>query len=92
VTEKRLVRFRVRTILQLIGLVIAAWAVLSVLSITRQVISWFLVALFRSLALNPAVEWLLRHGVRKRGHAAGITYSSRSRQSWPSASRSSRRS
>ena len=69
-----MVRFSVRTVLAVIGLVIAAWALLSIVAITRQVISWLLVSIFLALALNPAVEWFMRHGVRRRGHAAGITY------------------
>jgi predicted PurR-regulated permease PerM len=43
-------------------------------SVTRQVITWLLVALFLAMALNPAVEWFMRHGVKKRGYAAGLTY------------------
>jgi predicted PurR-regulated permease PerM len=72
--EERVVRFSVRTVLAVIGLVIAAWALLSVIAVTRQVITWLLVAIFFAMALNPAVEWFMRHGVRKRGHAAGLTY------------------
>ena len=69
-----MVRFNVRTVLAVIGLVIAAWALLSIVAITRQVISWVLVSIFLALALNPAVEWFMRHGVKRRGHAAGLTY------------------
>ncbi len=69
-----MVRFSLRTILAVIGLVIAAWALLTMIAITRQVISWVLVALFFALALNPAVEWFMRHGVRSRGRAAGLTF------------------
>jgi predicted PurR-regulated permease PerM len=54
--------------------VIAAWALLSVLAVTRQVISWLLVSIFLALALNPAVEWFMRHGVKRRGHAAVLTF------------------
>jgi predicted PurR-regulated permease PerM len=72
--QDRVVRFSVRTVLAVIALVIAAWALLSLLSVTRQVITWLLVALFLAMALNPAVEWFMRHGVKKRGYAAGLTY------------------
>jgi predicted PurR-regulated permease PerM len=72
--QERVVRFSVRTVLAVIALVIAAWALLSLLSVTRQVITWLLVALFFAMALNPAVEWFMRHGVKKRGYAAGLTY------------------
>jgi predicted PurR-regulated permease PerM len=74
VSQERVVRFSVRSVLAVIGLVIAAWAFLSILAITRQVISWILVSIFLALALNPAVEWFMRRGVKSRAGAAGITY------------------
>jgi predicted PurR-regulated permease PerM len=74
VSQERVVRFSVRSVLAVIGLVIAAWALLSILAITRQVVSWVLVSIFLALALNPAVEWFMRHGVKRRGYAAGLTY------------------
>jgi predicted PurR-regulated permease PerM len=72
--QERVVRFSVRTVVAVIALVIAAWALLTLVSVTRQVITWLLVSLFLAMALNPAVEWFMRHGVRKRGYAAGLTY------------------
>jgi predicted PurR-regulated permease PerM len=72
--QERVVRFSVRTVLAVIALVIAAWALLTVVSATRQVITWVLVSLFLAMALNPAVEWFMRHGIKKRGYAAGLTY------------------
>jgi predicted PurR-regulated permease PerM len=74
VSQERVVRFSVRTVLAVIGFVIAAWALLSIIAITRQVISWILVSIFLAMALNPAVEWFMRHGVKRRGYAAGLTY------------------
>lgn len=71
---ERLVRFRVRTILTILGLVIAVWALLRIVSIARQVIVWFLIALFLALAINPLVEWLQRRGVRSRGLASGSAF------------------
>jgi predicted PurR-regulated permease PerM len=71
---ERVVRFRARTILTLIGIVLAVAAVLQLLWIARQVLSWFFVALFFALALNPVVEWLQKRGLRRRGAAAGATY------------------
>jgi len=38
------------------------------------VITWILVSLFLAMALNPAVDWFMRHGIKKRGYAAGLTY------------------
>jgi predicted PurR-regulated permease PerM len=72
--RERVVRFSVRTVLAVIALVIAAWALLTILSVTRQVITWLLVSLFLAMALNPAVEWFMRHGIKRRGQAAGLTY------------------
>jgi predicted PurR-regulated permease PerM len=57
-----------------IGLLLAVWALLQVVSAARQVLTWFLIALFLTLALNPAVEWLRRKGVKRRGVAVGITF------------------
>jgi predicted PurR-regulated permease PerM len=72
--QERVVRFSVRTVLAVLVLVIAAWALLTLLSVTRQVITWLLVSLFLAMALNPAVEWFMARGVKKRGYAAGLTY------------------
>ena len=69
-----MVRFSVRSVLIVIGLVIAAWAFLTILSITRHVLTWVLVSLFFAMALNPAVEWFMRRGVKRRGYAAGLTF------------------
>ena len=69
-----MVRFSVRSVLTVIALVIAAWALLSILAITREVISWVLVSIFLALALNPAVEWFMRHGFKRRSAAAAVTY------------------
>ena len=71
---ERIVRFRVRTILSILGLVIAVWALLRVISIARHVIVWILIALFLALAINPLVEWLQRRGVRSRGLASGSAF------------------
>ncbi len=71
---ERIVRFRVRTILSVLGLVITVWALLRIISIARHVIVWFLIALFLALAINPLVEWLQRRGVRSRGLASGSAF------------------
>jgi len=71
---ERIVRFRVRTILSILGLVIAVWALLRIISIARHIIVWFLIALFLALAINPLVEWLQRRGVRSRGLASGSAF------------------
>ena len=71
--DERLVRFRPRAILTVIGVVLAAAIVLQVLWVTRSVIIWVLIALFLAMALNPAVELLVRRGMR-RGPAVGIVF------------------
>jgi predicted PurR-regulated permease PerM len=74
VSEQRTIGFSVRSILTVIGLVVATWALLTMVQIARHVIVWILVSIFLALALNPAVEWFLRRGVKSRGLAAGYTY------------------
>ena len=71
---ERLVRFPVRTVLAVLGTIIAVAVVLEVIWISRHVITWILISLFLALAMNPAVEFFQRHGIRRRGFAAGLTY------------------
>ena len=73
VTEERWIRFPVRTVLTVLAIVIAVWALLHVIMIARQVITWVLIAVFFALALAPAVGWLERRVVRKRGLAVSLT-------------------
>ena len=58
--DERIVRFRPRAILTVIGVVLAVAIVLEVIWVTRSVIIWVLIALFLAMALNPAVEFLVR--------------------------------
>jgi predicted PurR-regulated permease PerM len=74
VVPERLVRFRARTILAILGIVLAVAIVLQVIWLARQVITWILIALFLALALNPAVNWLQEHGLRRRALAAATAY------------------
>jgi predicted PurR-regulated permease PerM len=74
VPEERVVTFRPRTILAVIGIVLAVVAILAVVWISRQVLTWILVAIFLSLALNPAVEFFQRRGFARRGMAAALTF------------------
>jgi predicted PurR-regulated permease PerM len=69
-----LVRFRLRTVLSLLGTIIAVAVVLEVLWIARHVLTWVAISLFLALALNPAVEWFQRHGLQRRGGATAVTY------------------
>jgi len=74
VVPERLVRFPVRTILTLLATIIAVVIVLEVIWISRQVITWILISVFLALAMNPAVEFFQRRGIRRRGLAAAVTY------------------
>ena len=71
--EERLVRFRATTVLAVLGIAIAVGILLEVIWIARHILTWILIAAFLTLALNPAVEWFQRHGVKRRGAATAIT-------------------
>jgi predicted PurR-regulated permease PerM len=71
--EERVVRFRATTVLAVLGIAIAVGILLELVWIARHIITWILIAVFLTLALNPAVEWFQRHGVRSRGTATAIT-------------------
>src|SRR3954468_92630 len=70
---ERVVLFRPRTVLQVVGVLLGVACGLWVLGTARQVITWILVAAFLALALNPAVDLLHKRGLR-RGMAAGLIY------------------
>jgi predicted PurR-regulated permease PerM len=74
VIPERLVRFRLRTVLSLLATIIAVAVALEIVWIARHVLTWILISLFLALALNPAVEWFQRRGLRRRGVAAALTY------------------
>jgi predicted PurR-regulated permease PerM len=74
VIPERLVRFRLRTVLSLLATIVAVAVFLEVIWIARHVLTWILISLFLAVALNPAVGWFQRHGVKRRGIAAAITY------------------
>jgi predicted PurR-regulated permease PerM len=73
VPEERVVILRPRTVLAVIGIVLAVSILLAVVWISRQVLTWVLVALFLALALNPAVEFFQRQGLARRGAATAVT-------------------
>jgi predicted PurR-regulated permease PerM len=74
VIPERLVRFRLRTVLSLLGTIVAVAVFLEVIWIARHVLTWILISLFLAVALNPAVGWFQRHGVKRRGAAAAVTF------------------
>src|SRR6185295_10567752 len=69
--RERDVYFRPRTILLVIGILVASFITLKVLWISRHVLSWVFIALFLALALNPAVDRLERR-LGRRGAATGV--------------------
>jgi len=73
--DERLVSFRTQSIVRVVALLLALAAVLWIIYVSRQVLSWVFVSLFLALALNPAVEKLQRPGgFGKRGAAAAVIY------------------
>src|SRR5436309_9291353 len=71
--RERLVSFRPRTVLVVVGILVASAIVLEIVWIARHVISWVFIARFLALALKPAVDWLQRR-IDRRGRATGIVY------------------
>jgi predicted PurR-regulated permease PerM len=69
----RVVELRPRTVLRVLGIVLATAVVLEIIWIARHVITWILIALFLALALNPAVDRLERR-IKRRSVATGIVY------------------
>ncbi|MGZ8707532.1 MAG: AI-2E family transporter [Gaiellaceae bacterium] len=72
--EERLVRFRPRAILVVLGIILAGVILIEIVQAARGVLIWIFVAIFLALALNPAVGWLLAHGIKRRGAAVAITF------------------
>ena len=71
---ERVIRFRVRTILAVLGIAIAVWALLHIVSVARHVLVWVIISIFLALAINPLVEWLQRRGIRRRGLATSAAF------------------
>jgi predicted PurR-regulated permease PerM len=70
--EVRVVRVEARTVVNVLLIVLAFAILLEVIWLSRQVLTWILVALFLALALNPAVQFFEDRGLQ-RGYAAGLT-------------------
>jgi predicted PurR-regulated permease PerM len=74
VTPEYVVTVRPRTVFQVVAIVLGTLAVVAIYFKAEQVLIWAFVALMLALALNPGVELLMRHGVRRRGVATAIVY------------------
>ena len=72
--EERLVHFRPRTVLVVLGIILAAVVMIRVVQAAQGILIWIGVALFLALALNPAVEGLQRRGIQRRGLAVAIVF------------------
>ena len=72
--QERAAALRPRAVLVVIGIVLATGGALWFLWLTRRVLVWIVIAAFLATALNPAVDALMRRGVRRRGVAVGIVY------------------
>jgi predicted PurR-regulated permease PerM len=70
---ERVVSFRPRTVLLVLGLALATAAILALLYLAWHIITWILIAVFLALALNPAVEFFERRGLR-RGYSTAIVF------------------
>jgi predicted PurR-regulated permease PerM len=70
--EVRVVRVEARTVVNVLLIALAFAILLQVIWLSRQVLTWILVALFLALALNPAVQFFEQRGLR-RGYAAAVT-------------------
>ena len=71
--RERWVHFRPKTVLVVIGILVAAFITLKILWLSRHILSWVAIALFFALALNPAVDRLERR-LGRRGAAAGVVF------------------
>ena len=74
VIPERTVRFRLRTVLSLLAIIIGVAVTLEVIWIARHVLTWVVISVFLALALNPLVGWLQRRGLKRRGAAAAAAY------------------
>jgi predicted PurR-regulated permease PerM len=70
---ERVVLIRPRTIFIVLGITLLVFFALSFVYLAWHVITWILIALFLALALNPAVVFFERKGIR-RGLAAAVVF------------------
>jgi predicted PurR-regulated permease PerM len=73
VSSERVVYIRPRTVLVVLGILLATLALLALVYLAWHIITWLLIAIFLALALNPAVEFFERRGLR-RGYSAAIVF------------------
>ena len=71
--QERVVYIRPRTVLVVLGILLATLGILAFVYLAWHIITWILIAVFLALALNPAVEFFQRHGLR-RGYSTAIVF------------------
>ncbi len=62
---ERMILVRPRTVLSVLGVALAVTIVLWVIWATRGVVGWIVIAIFLAMALDPAVGFFVRHGLRR---------------------------
>ena len=70
---ERVVLVRTRTVLAVLGITVLVALALGFVYLARSAITWVVIAVFFAMALNPAVEFFERRGLR-RGLAAGLVF------------------
>jgi predicted PurR-regulated permease PerM len=73
---ERVIRIRARTVLAVVAILLGVFILLMLVWRAREVITWILIAVFLALAINPLVDRVQRHGIRRRGFAAAIAFGS----------------
>jgi predicted PurR-regulated permease PerM len=71
--EARVVKLRPQTVFLVIGLTVLVGGALLLAYLAWNVLSWIIVAIFLAVALNPAVEYFERRGMR-RAFAATLVF------------------
>jgi predicted PurR-regulated permease PerM len=73
-SREYVVTVRPRTVFTVVSILLATVVLVWLVLRSQEVLIWAFVSLMLALALNPGVELLMRHGVRRRGAATGIVY------------------
>lgn len=70
---ERMILVRPRTVLSVLGIALGVTIVLWVVWATRGVVGWVVIAIFLAMALDPAVQFFVRRGLR-RSYAALVVF------------------
>jgi predicted PurR-regulated permease PerM len=72
--EERIVHLRPHSVALIVTVVLAFAIAIEIVIQVGQVIVWVFIAAFLALAINPLVDWLQQHRVRRRGFAVAIAF------------------